>query len=91
MRRLRQGSNGARLLEGGTVTDVPAFKVDVTDTTGAGDTFTAGLIHTWLLNDDTAHNAGRFAAATAALNCTELGARGNLPAESDVQAFLETR
>ncbi|ELZ89011.1 sugar kinase [Haloferax elongans ATCC BAA-1513] len=86
-----QGSNGARLLEGDTVTDVPAFEVDVTDTTGAGDTFTAGLIHTWLLNDYSARNAGRFAAATAALNCTELGARGNLPSEADVQEFLEMR
>ncbi|ELZ79629.1 sugar kinase [Haloferax larsenii JCM 13917] len=88
---ITQGSDGARLLEGDTVTDIPAFEVDVTDTTGAGDTFTAGLIHTWLLNDYAARNAGRFAAATAALNCTELGARGNLPSEADVQEFLEMR
>ncbi|SEL80086.1 carbohydrate kinase family protein [Haloferax larsenii] len=88
---ITQGSNGARLLEGDTVTDIPAFEVDVTDTTGAGDTFTAGLIHTWLLNDCATRSAGRFAAATAALNCTELGARGNLPSESDVKEFLEMR
>ncbi|WP_282352364.1 carbohydrate kinase family protein [Haloferax volcanii] len=87
---ITQGSDGARLLEGDTVTDIPAFEVDVNDTTGAGDTFTAGLIHTWLLNDYPARDAGRFAAATAALNCTELGARGNLPSESAVHEFLET-
>ncbi|WP_148414620.1 carbohydrate kinase family protein [Haloferax sp. KTX1] len=86
-----QGSNGARLLEGDIVTDVPAFEVDVNDTTGAGDTFTAGLIHTWLLNDYSARNAGRFAAAAAALNCAEPGARGNLPSEPDVREFIETQ
>ncbi|POG54230.1 carbohydrate kinase family protein [Haloferax marisrubri] len=88
---ITQGSDGARLLEGDTVTDVPAFEVDVNDTTGAGDTFTAGLIHTWLLNDYSARNAGRFAAAAAALNCAEPGARGNLPSESDVRKFIETQ
>nr|WP_305148833.1 PfkB family carbohydrate kinase [Halobellus inordinatus] len=54
----------------------------------AGDAFTAGLIHTWLLDDDSAREAGRFAAATAALNCTTTGARDTLSSESDVRAFL---
>ncbi|WP_430506305.1 carbohydrate kinase family protein [Haloparvum sp. PAK95] len=84
-----QGGSGALLLEDDTVTEVPAFDVDTTDTTGAGDAFTAGLIHTWLLDDDSATEAGRFAAATAALNCTASGARGSLPSESEVRAFLQ--
>ncbi|WP_411964486.1 carbohydrate kinase family protein [Haloferax sp. YSMS24] len=84
-----QGSDGALLLDGDTVHEVPAFDVDVNDTTGAGDTFTAGLIQTWLLDDYSAPDAGRFAAATAALNCTAMGARGNLPTEADVWALLK--
>ncbi|MDQ2055661.1 carbohydrate kinase family protein [Halobellus sp. H-GB7] len=84
-----QGAKGALLLDGDTVTEVPAFDVDVADTTGAGDAFTAGLIHTWVLDDDSAREAGRFAAATAALNCTTTGARDILPPESDVRAFLD--
>ncbi|RLM87969.1 hypothetical protein D3D02_13610 [Halobellus sp. Atlit-38R] len=44
--------------------------------------------HTWVLDDDSAREAGRFAAATAALNCTTTGARDTLPSESDVRAFL---
>lgn len=84
-----QGSRGALLLEGDSVYDIPAFDVAVNDTTGAGDTFTAGLIHAWLLEDYSTREAGRFAAATAALNCTATGARGYLPPESDVWAFLE--
>ncbi|KAB1187506.1 MULTISPECIES: carbohydrate kinase family protein [Haloferax] len=86
-----RGKDRALLLEGETVTEIPAFDVDVNDTTGAGDTFTAGLIHTWLLNDYSARDAGRFAAATAALNCTALGARGYLPSVSAVREFLESQ
>jgi ribokinase/sulfofructose kinase len=69
--------------------DVPAFSVDVTDETGAGDAYVAGLIHAWLLGEDAAAEAGEFAAATAALNCTAAGARGNLPTEDDVREFLD--
>ncbi|WP_416840385.1 carbohydrate kinase family protein [Haloferax sp. DFSO52] len=85
---ITRGEDGALLLDGDTVHDVPAFDVDVNDTTGAGDTFTAGLIQRWLLDDDSPREAGRFAAATAALNCTAMGARGYLPMESDVREFL---
>jgi len=85
-----RGSDGALLLDGEAVTDVPAFDVDVADTTGAGDAFTAGLIRRWVLDDYPTRDAGRFAAAAAALNCTATGARGDPPSESEVQAFVET-
>lgn len=71
------------------LTHVPAFDVSVTDETGAGDSYVAGLIHSWLLADRDPETAGRFAAATAALNCTAGGARGNLPTESAVETFLD--
>lgn len=83
-----QGKNGAFLLKGDAVTEVPAFDVDAEDTTGAGDAFTAGLIHTWLLDDNSVRDAGRFAAAAAALTCTTNTARGHLPTEANVRAFL---
>jgi sugar/nucleoside kinase (ribokinase family) len=70
---------------------VPAFDVTVADETGAGDAYVAGLIHAWLLGDRGTRAAGRFAAATAAHNCTETGARGNLPDEATVEAFLAER
>ena len=83
-----QGENGACLIDGDAVTEVPAFDVNTEDTTGAGDVFTAGLIHTWLLDTDSMREAGRFAAAAAALSCTADHARGRLPTDADVREFL---
>jgi ribokinase/sulfofructose kinase len=85
------GSRGALLIdEAGTIA-TPAFEVEATDTTGAGDVFTAGLLHAWELGDREKAAAGRFAAAAAALSCTATGARGRLPTVEDIEAFLASR
>lgn len=76
---------------GGALVDVPAFDVDVVDETGAGDAYVAGLIDAWLLGDRDPAAAGRFAAATAALACTTVGARGDPPTAERVEAFLDRR
>jgi sugar/nucleoside kinase (ribokinase family) len=39
------GSDGCAVLENGTLMRVPAFPVEPVDTTGAGDSFNAGLLH----------------------------------------------
>ncbi|PSP72100.1 carbohydrate kinase family protein [Halobacteriales archaeon QS_3_64_16] len=84
-----RGREGALLVDGDSVIEIPTFDVAIEDTTGAGDVFTAGLIHAWLLEGSPAPAAGRFAAAGAALNCTALGARGRLPTKQAVRALLE--
>ncbi|WP_135827605.1 carbohydrate kinase family protein [Halorussus halobius] len=87
-----RGSAGALVLdETGDVHGFPAFDVPVADTTGAGDAFTAGLVHAWLLGDSAASAAGRLAAATAALNCTAENARDGLPTAAAVRDFLADR
>jgi ribokinase/sulfofructose kinase len=85
------GTEGATLFDGGTTTEIPAFDVDATDTTGAGDAFTAALTERWLLGGADPERAGRFAAAAAALNCRAAGARGGLPDREAVRAFLSDR
>jgi ribokinase/sulfofructose kinase len=87
---LTRGEAGALLVDGDAVVDVPAFDVPVRDTTGAGDAFAAGLVDTWLCRDLSAREAGRFAAAVAAENCTAEGARGGLPDRETVAARLST-
>ena len=57
----------------------------VVDTTGAGDAFTAGLLHYW---DRPVNDRLRFAAACGALVCGGAGAIDPQPREQDVLAFL---
>jgi len=82
------GSQGCLWLEEGEVHRLPAFQVDVVDTTGCGDVFhgafTFGLARGW----DVARNA-RFASATAALKCRALGGRTGIPTYGEVVAFLQ--
>jgi ribokinase/sulfofructose kinase len=77
------GRDGAYLGDG-DVTRVDAEDRDVVDTTGAGDAFTAALVHAWVLGDRTAAAAGRIAATAAAQNCTAAGARGALATRDDL-------
>ena len=67
-----------------------AFRVEVRDTTGAGDAFHAGFI--WgLLQGLDAAAVLRTAHAVAALSCTALGAQGGLPEREALEAFLADR
>ncbi|MCP4253093.1 MAG: sugar kinase [Candidatus Scalindua sp.] len=67
----------------------PAFKVNVVDTTGCGDVFHGafifGLLQKWDLNESV-----RFASATAALKCREIGGRTAIPDLRDVEEFMES-
>jgi sugar/nucleoside kinase (ribokinase family) len=84
------GPRGAIYLAGGGVEEVPAFKVDVVDTTGAGDVFHGafayGVARGWA-----PRQLMRFASAVAALKCTELGGRSGIPDLVRTQRFLEER
>lgn len=77
---------------------VPVFKLEVADTTGAGDAFTAGFVYKLLeaggldrlLADPKAiKEAVVFAAATGALTCTKPGAIGAQPNLQQVQQLFE--
>lgn len=79
------GAAGAYLAEAATgPVHVPAVECDAVDTTGAGDQFTAALIHAWVFGNASARTAGQIAAHAAAANCTAVGPRGNLAARSDL-------
>ena len=58
----------------------------VIDTTGAGDAFTAGLLHCW---DRPVNVRLSFASACGALVCGGAGAIDPQPREQDVLAFLD--
>ena len=64
----------------------PAFNPpEVVDTTGAGDAFTAGLLHRWSASPA---ERVRFAAACGALVCSGAGGIDPQPTHAQVEAFL---
>lgn len=64
----------------------PAYRVDVADTTAAGDSFNAGLAVRWS-EGAPLEEAVRFASKVAALTVTRFGAQTSLPARDEVEAF----
>ncbi|QDT16944.1 PfkB family carbohydrate kinase [Alienimonas californiensis] len=76
-----RGPDGCRVLKAGDdPVNVPAEPVQVADTVGAGDAFTAGLIFA-LLADADAERCGRFANAVGGLVASRGGAMPELRAE----------
>ncbi len=69
---------------------VPAFPVQVVDTTGAGDSFHGGFLFA-LSRGYPLREAVVFASAVAALKCTRLGGQAGLPSYPQVQRFLSDR
>jgi ribokinase len=81
------GSKGVVYEISGTRGSYPAYKVEVVDTTAAGDSFNAGIAVRWgegaALEDSIA-----FATKVAALTVTRFGAQTSLPTRSEVEAFI---
>lgn len=74
------GINGSYVFTPGNVSFQPTPKVDVADTVGAGDSFTAAFIANILKGKDV-KEAHRLAVETSAFVCTQQGAMPVLPKE----------
>jgi ribokinase len=82
-----RGGDGALVIsEDGRVEHVPGQKVNVVDTTGAGDAFTCAL-GVALAEGRPVLDAVRFAACAGALACTRLGVIPALPTRAAVEAL----
>ena len=87
---LKSGRRGATVIDrDGVIRTIKAFKVTVTDTTAAGDAFTAGLA--------VAHaeglglpEAALFATAAGAACCQNFGAQPALPAREAVELLMSS-
>ena len=69
---------------------VPAFKVDVVDTTAAGDAFSAGLA-VGLAEGRALREAARLGNGAGALAATILGASPSMPQRATLDRFLAER
>ena len=77
------GGAGALVREGGNETTVPAHRVDVVDTTGAGDTFCGALVAAMCAGHSLADAAG-FGAAAAAIAVQRHGAVSSIPTRAEI-------
>ncbi len=85
-----KGSKGVMLFQDGVEKEIPSFKVDVVDTTGAGDSFNGALALS-LSEGMLLEEACEFANAVGALSVTKLGAQGGMPTITEVEEFLNVR
>jgi sugar/nucleoside kinase (ribokinase family) len=80
----------ARAASGAIQFHVPAFEIDVVDTTGAGDVFhgafLVGLLRGWDLR-----TVATFSSAVSAIKCTQLSGRRGIPSFEQTIAFLRDR
>jgi sugar/nucleoside kinase (ribokinase family) len=86
---ITQGTEGCLIASREKKARVPAFKVNVVDTTGAGDAFMGGLSYALLQGWDYPR-VGVFANACAALCCTRVGARA-MSKRDEVLAFIQSK
>ena len=84
-----RGGDGVSWYDGSSVQRRAAYKVEVVDTTGAGDVF-HGAYALAIGAGLKARDAMAFAAATAALKCTHSGGRAGIPSIDDCLAFMRT-
>jgi len=85
-----RGSKGSIMYYKNSKIIVPSFKVNVIDTTGAGDAFSAG-ISVGIINGYEGKKLLKFASAVAALSIQKKGAISSLPKLNDVKKFLSSR
>jgi sulfofructose kinase len=81
------GEYGSMAFVDGNFFYSPAFRVQVTDTTGAGDAFHGGFCCA-MLEGVHPEKALEFSNAMAALNCTAIGARGHIATRSEVDNLV---
>jgi ribokinase len=80
---VKLGSRGCYVTDGEQSHDVEAFKVNVVDTTGAGDAFCAGFLY-GLIKHKTLEECGRIGNFVASRCTTKMGARVGLPTLEDL-------
>jgi tagatose kinase len=84
---LKMGEEGSRVFDGDNIIDVPTFKVEEVDPTGAGDSFCAGFIIALNEGKDL-YDAALFANAVGALSVTKKGPMDGACTKEEALAFI---
>lgn len=82
-----EGEKGIRFYDGNDIQSIPTKKVEVVDTTGAGDTFN-GALAVFIAEGMTLKHALEHACIAGALSVTKLGAQKGMPTRSELSENL---
>ncbi|MCL2371035.1 MAG: ribokinase [Firmicutes bacterium] len=80
------GSQGIAVIEGQTITPIPAVKIKAVDTTGAGDTFVGAMVAE-MSRGTNFINACHFGIKAAALTCLKKGAASSVPTLAEYKEY----
>ncbi len=81
------GSKGVMYIDNEGQKMYEAYKVEVVDTTGAGDSFIGGFVSNFVVTKDI-DKAIEIGQKTAALAIQKVGAQSSLPTKADVEKFI---
>ena len=87
---VKLGRDGAMTRDKGATVRAPGFMGEAIDTTGAGDSFNAGFLHTFLRGAPVAECL-RYANACGALSTRALGGIAAQPTVDEVEALIRER
>lgn len=84
------GHRGCLALHEGQAFLQTSYRIEVVDTTAAGDTFCGGLVAA-LSRGQGMQEALAYASAAAALACTRMGAQTSIPSAAEVEALMASQ
>jgi sugar/nucleoside kinase (ribokinase family) len=87
---VKQGADGASAVHAGRIYRDPGFRVDVVDSTGAGDSFNAGFLYGYL-HGWPVENTLSLACACGALSTRAAGGTGAQPTLVEAEALIRLR
>ena len=85
---VKRGPGGCHIFAQGGDVNCPGFKVEVRDTTGAGDSFDAAFVYAFLSRYDL-RQMGTFANAMGAAKVQKIGGGANVPTPDEIRAVLK--
>lgn len=87
---VKAGPRGAMAMDNGKLVHVPARRVAVQDTTGAGDSFDAGFLYATLVRKMPLREALEFGAAVGSRSCAFVGGTSARSTYQDIVEFMKT-